>query len=535
MIALDQARTKRLTAIHGWSGTILGVLLYVVVLTGAVAVFAEEIGVWSQGGTRSANGITELIDRPLRDIARETDPRALEEISISKRTDGAIRLSLHTHAENPATGESDEFGALYYLDPQTGEPLRQWEGFSSEMRRDDGGRIALERFLIDLHVQLYVPAPWGLILTGILGLAIMVASVSGLMMHRHLIRDAFLPARGNQRLVSARDRHVLASTWSLPFGFLLAFTGAFFSFAISLGLPIVAMVAFGGDQQEMVEQVIGIEAPADKTPAPLASLDYILAESTERVGTPPVSVAIAGYGTAGATVTLFHPPDNGALLGTTLMFSGADRSFLGEKPALCTVPSAGSAVVSLMGPLHFGNFAGLTSKIAWLALGAAMSYVVISGMHMWVRRREDQAVWRRFAWAITISAWGLPLAMLGSAAAFFLTLPAGDPTFWTPMGFLIAAIAAIFVGLGPQDPSDRFRVVFAVSCLALPLLRHLTGGTAWSDALAGGQVEVISIDLLLLALGAVLLWQPNPFGRREDGEHRRSDQRGDEIVLEPAE
>ncbi|MEM6905138.1 MAG: PepSY-associated TM helix domain-containing protein, partial [Pseudomonadota bacterium] len=374
MIALDQSRTKRLTAIHGWSGTLLGILLYAVILTGAVAVFAEEIGAWSQGGNQSDQGITTLIDRPVRTLARDLDPALMEEVQISKTTSGDLRVAFNTHRTNPETGQTEDYGALYHLDPATGEVLKSELGFASE-RRGNAMGDALERFLVDLHVRLYVPAPWGLLLTGILGLAMMVAAVSGFLMHRHLIRDAFLPPRGAERLVSARDRHVLASTWSLPFGFLLAFTGAFFSFAVSLGLPVVAMVAFGGDQQQMVETVLGREAPAETAAAPLASLDYIVKESTARAGTPPVSILIAGYGTEGAEVTAFHPPDNGRLTGAAYLFDGTTRAFTGIKPIIGTAPSVGGTVVSLMGPLHFGNFGGLLSKVTWLAMGAAMAYV----------------------------------------------------------------------------------------------------------------------------------------------------------------
>ena len=68
----------------------------------------------------------------------------------------------------------------------------------------------------------------------------MAAVVSGVLMHRHLIRDLFVAERPGRRLVSARDRHVLAASWSIPFAFVLAFTGSFFSFAGTVGLPLVA-------------------------------------------------------------------------------------------------------------------------------------------------------------------------------------------------------------------------------------------------------------------------------------------------------
>ena len=37
---LSQGQLKRLTAIHGWSAVILGLLLYAVIATGAVAMTA---------------------------------------------------------------------------------------------------------------------------------------------------------------------------------------------------------------------------------------------------------------------------------------------------------------------------------------------------------------------------------------------------------------------------------------------------------------------------------------------------------------
>src|SRR3546814_11060840 len=47
MIRLPQRETKSLLAIHGWSAVFLGLLLYVVIVTGVASVFADEIGDWA--------------------------------------------------------------------------------------------------------------------------------------------------------------------------------------------------------------------------------------------------------------------------------------------------------------------------------------------------------------------------------------------------------------------------------------------------------------------------------------------------------
>ena len=81
MIPLSQAQIKRMTAVHGWAGVVLGLLLYAVVATGAVAVFAPEIGRWSVGGVRDAPPLDGPIDAKVRRLAKLVDP-AYRDIGI---------------------------------------------------------------------------------------------------------------------------------------------------------------------------------------------------------------------------------------------------------------------------------------------------------------------------------------------------------------------------------------------------------------------------------------------------------------------
>ncbi|MEM9369649.1 MAG: hypothetical protein AAGA26_00700, partial [Pseudomonadota bacterium] len=115
--------------------------------------------------------------------------------------------------------------------------------------------------------------------------------------------------------------------------------------------------------------------------------------------------------------------------------------------------------------------------------------------------------WQKFNRSLVISLWGLPIAMMGSAVAFFLTLPAGDPVWWTPAAFVITSLVVISMGLGKTDPSARYRWMLAGLCFVTPLLRMMTGGTSWSEALMTGTGEVISIDLVLILSG---LWLTYP-------------------------
>lgn len=512
MSVLDQPQTKRLMSIHGWCGTLLGLLLYAVIFTGAIVVFEDEINTWSQGALSTDEGIGTQVDHKFRVNARDIDRSFYEEVQIFRDATGDLRYLFHTHHTDEETGQIVEPAIELTLDAETQEVTNRWEGDLTERPVDPGS--ALRRFWVDLHVQLYVPSPWGLFLTGALGLAMMTAAISGLLIHKHVVRDAFVAARSRERLVGARDLHVLAGSWGLPFAILLAFTGAFFSFATTLGVPLMAMVAFEGNQEAMIEAILGAPTEADLQPAPLASLDYIIADAVQRTGGMVQSIQIMNYDSIGAQVNLRMGAAPGDLTGALLGYDGVSRGFLGVQPAIGQAPSIGSSLIALIAPLHFGNFAGVLSKTVWLGLGLAMAYVTATGMLLWTKRREDDPLWQRFQHWVYVVIWGLPGAMLISAVAYFLTLPAGDPLWWTPMGFLVGAVICIGLGLQRETAQARLRGLCAVLCIGLPVLRLLTGGTSWAEALIAAQSAIIVVDVVFLLLGLVLLRKTQVAQRR---------------------
>ncbi|MEO1143005.1 MAG: PepSY-associated TM helix domain-containing protein, partial [Pseudomonadota bacterium] len=218
-------------------------------------------------------------------------------------------------------------------------------------------------------------------------------------------------------------------------------------------------------------------------------------------------ILIQNYDTVSASVRVNIAAAEGQLAGSVLGYEGVTRQFLGFKPLIGQVPSVGSSLVGIIGPLHFGNFAGIVSKIVWLGLGLATAFVTATGMLLWAKRREEQPIWREFYKWIYVFIWGLPIAMLISAYAFFFTLPAGDPKWWTPASFVVASIIIIIGCLRGPLPEAVFKKLAGYLCLGLPLIRLMTGGTSWSEALlSDGQGAVIWIDLILLISGVILVF-----------------------------
>lgn len=507
MIPLSQPQLRRMTAIHGWSAVVLGLLLYAVVLTGAMAVFAPEIGRWSAGASRDHPAIEGPIEPILRDLVTRVDPEFRDEIGLWSGDGQDLVVNFHGHRMNPRTNELADYGTLFRVNATTGDVISRFDGFIW----DDPSvweNSALRRFLIDLHVQLYLPSPWGLIVTGVLGLMMMAAVVTGFLMHKHLVRDLFVAERPGGRLVSVRDRHVLASSWSLPFAFVLAFTGSFFSFAGTVGFPMLAYVAFNGDQEAMSDALFEPPVPEDARPARTANLDGLIGESSVRAHGAPVSfIDLSHFDRADARVTIWHEAPSGQMLMTANVYDGARPAFLESKPQVGSAPSLGGTLYSWMRPLHFGDFAGVFSQVVWGALGVAMCFVILSGIRLWLRKKPETPMWRGFGRATQVVGYGLPVGMAASGYAFFIASPAGDTFFWTPLGFVLGAAVAIAMGFAIAD-IDRlgraFQRLLAGLCLLLPVARLASGGMTWAEALMRGQADVLSIDLALLISGGAL-------------------------------
>ena len=500
--------TKRLVALHGWSATVLAILLYVVMLTGTIVVLDTELTAWSEGRADSAPvyGVRtgQLADR----FAAQVPAELHDTVFIGRGSNGTLSLFYGAPRAHPEGG-NQIFGRSFLVNPQNGVLQKARVGFLGDVLSNRPER-ALSDFLVALHVQLHVPGRWGLYLTGILGVTMLVAAITGVLIHKHILRDLFTTERPGGRLVSFRDRHTLAGVWSLPFAVLLSFTGAFLSFAISLGLPVVALVAFGGDQDRAIATVLGEQVDIDATPAPMSDLTRILTDAEMRAGGALEAMQIHDYGTAGATVRTFHSQADGALMGTTLEYSGATGAFLDAPEIVGSVPSAGSTIAALMAPLHFGNFAGWWSRIIWVGLGGAMTYTIVSGMQLWLRRREDNATWRHGAHTLSIVAWGLPIAIALTAHAFLVTQLTSDPTHWTPRAFVYSCLALIAYGLTthtrPRNQINRqLGTALSTLLLLLPVIRLQTGGLSWGEALLWGGDAVLVLDGTCLALGLFCL------------------------------
>lgn len=511
MIPLSRERRSLLLGIHGWSGAILGLLVYIVVVTGTVSVIAPEIADWSSPLQTPPNAeLPSGLDRPLRQLAKQVDPAYHGEVSVFRHAGGRLTAFFHTHRVHPETDRVEEIGVEFDLDPRNYAVLDRRDGWGEEIAKRDTSS-ALANYLVELHATLHMAPPYGLLIVGISGLALLIAAISGLLVHRHLLRELFTLRGGERPRLARRDAHAVAGAWMLPFAILFGFTGAYFSYAGTIGFPALAEAVADGDEAALAQAMVAVPPGDDGAPARMADVDAMISDAGDRAGAAPNFLAIERWGRADSTVTVFTELPEGDIVGVNYVYAGATGAFRFEKPTFGLVTSVGGALTDLVDWLHFGNFAGALAEIVWFGLGLLVAYGALTGLRLWCgRRQESSGTWRRLAGLTHWVGYGLPFSLAVVPYGFFPARAVGAAETDAAMsGAFIGAIAlAALAVLVLRDAKSVTRLLMGltgVALLGLPVLRLLTGGPAWGTALNAQLYAVLALDVAALLGGIAYL------------------------------
>lgn len=460
---------------HSSLGLAFAAAIYLVCLTGSIAVFAHEFQRW------------ELAGRPRLDsLSPEAAQRGLE-AALAAAGGGD-----HAYITVP----SDELPfALVSVEKDGAHPAWLIDGAGKVVGPGD---TPWTEFLTRLHINLHLPQSWGGFIVGLTGVALLSSLISGLLAHPRIFRDAFHLRLGGSRRLQEADLHNRLGIWALPFHVLVSLSGAVLGLTTII-VGVLGMALFQGDVNKVYALFIAQPPKDDPRPAPVIDLKPMFAEALRRSGGGRIDFIMLEHPAEMGGAALFNVErDSGRL--ANLDAYAFDRSGKVYHAQTFEENNLGEAILGSLGKLHFGWFGGGAIKLIYGLLGLGLTYLAASGVTIWLARRRDKrnpSEKLEQLWAATV--WSQPAALAITAlTASCLGAIAGKGTLVALWGAV--TLIALFASL--KMPAATIAT----------LLKRLAGGTLIAAGLIHAALRpsddamVWTVDAVLLVLGAWFVW-----------------------------
>jgi uncharacterized iron-regulated membrane protein len=470
---------RAMLAGHSALGLAFAALIYIVCLSGTLAVFVLEFKRWEQPSAPLVfeEPATEAIENAMRaafsDAKKDSKTPDLFVAWDGSRTPH-FGVSVHDHgADIDRDWLADAKGNL--VEPAAAP----WS-----------------EFLARLHINLHIPQTYGLFIVGLTGVALLSSLISGLLSHPRIFRDAFSFRIGGSRRLQEADLHNRLGVWGLPFHIVVSLTGALLGLSVLI-IGVLALAAYQGDSEKAFGELIGPQAGKDLSAAALPDLGAMIARvRKDHPGAVFSSVHVEHAGTAGQMTHLsmqtpghlssanpYYFDGSGALVGDGGLESG----------------SVGQQILGALQPLHFGWFGGMTVKIVYGVLGLALTIVTHTGVTIWLHRRREKGdptpFWERIWGAL---AWSQPFALATAAVVAI----AGAPAL-VLQGYLVCFAAALGIGYVSPDETACARILRLLSGAALCAVAALHIATFRGHDVTDPMGWII--DGVLVAGGLILI------------------------------
>jgi uncharacterized iron-regulated membrane protein len=418
---------RAMLAGHSALGIAFAALIYIVCLTGTLAVFLHELYRWEQPDAPVAE--QSLTAEAAGRILQATYDKALaansaHDVFISGPSPVQKRVIANFH-------DHDTGGEGHWLANGDGNLVVEHHAPWSE-------------FVGGLHMHLHLPRTWGLLLVGLTGVALLSSLISGLLSHPRLFKDAFALRWGGARRLEQADLHNRLGVWGLPFHVVVSTTGALLGLS-TLIVGVLALAAYDGDSEKAFATILGPHATENETAAPVPDIAAMIRQvQAKQPDAEFVSANIQHIAKAGQVVHLGMRTPGHLAMANTYYFDGSGKP-LGDGGL--ETGTVGQQILGALQPLHFGWFGGFPIKIAYGVLGLALTVVTHSGIAIWLSRRREQGrpapVWEKVWPAVT---WGQPFAIAAAALAAF----SAGGTYTLPAYLAVTLLTLLAAPLAPS-------------------------------------------------------------------------------------
>jgi uncharacterized iron-regulated membrane protein len=443
---------------HSWAGVFLSVALFLVCLSGTLAVFHQEFERWEQPA------IPEM-----------------ESVNLAA-VDNAMTAFL---AKHPTLTDHQ-----YIVFPSSGIPRLVVENDDIAYFADNTGHLlAAERspftkMLVDLHLYLNLPHSWGIIFVSTLGALICMLVITGIIAHKRLTKDAFKLRRGGNGQQYQIDLHNRLGLWAAPFHLIIGITGAYFGMA---GLIVVLMsqLYFDGDRDAAIATIFTPDPILEQTVATpnvtkaLAQMDRLAPDQ------PIIFVTVHEVNSPEQFIEVYTQVPGKLIYAESYRFDtqGNYLERTGYKDG-----HWGKQLVYAMYRLHFGDFAGIPSKLLYFILGLMLTILCVSGVEIWLAKKAHPPVLTRLWYGLV---WGSVSALALTAITGIFSDLSLIMIFWLLM--LLNMLLSVTTNLFTKSLWLR---IAGLSVLALIIVYSVYHG----DASLSQAALQLNIPMLLFAL-----------------------------------
>ncbi|MEM9066940.1 MAG: PepSY-associated TM helix domain-containing protein [Myxococcota bacterium] len=468
---------------HRAVGLAFGFLGLLLVFSGVVAIFVDDLAAWAERDRHSPpmSASVERLDEWLATASARVDAERRSSVRVFQRERDAVLFLF--------SSDGDPVFEAVWVDPVGGALADYRRGSIAEIFAPLDGQV-LSRFFVSLHVRFLLPGRAGSLSVGLVGIMLLLLVFTGIYVHWPR-RALFRRPRGARRQLLGAV-HTLAGIWTLPFTVLIIVTGAFFSFATTVLLPALAFASHGGDI-EAVQRAI--QTPVEVPPATgQASASSICADAIERTNLVLQQVELKNWGEQDAHAIVRLADPGWDLSGRLLAYSGHTGEFLEERGSIGAKPSAGATTVEAVRALHFGTLAGATTKILWAIFGLLMCVLSISGL--WVRAARTRT-WR--SQLLVVASASFPFASFLAVLAWAISPTTTAMTVAFGAAHVIGALAGL----------RNLRLLAGLTAttgLLVPIAGYLATDVSPFAALAQSEgASVIAVDGFCVLL-SLTLW-----------------------------
>lgn len=361
---MKQHTHKRLYDTHAWVGILSGILLFIVTFSGIPALFEHELGYWQYPA--------------FGEIAEDKSFDLEHTIAAANKTGFqydkySIQLpdEINNHIMMSHFSDKGEFYTRYLK-----------TGSHEEVERPPS---ALGQILTHVHTDLYLPRPYGRYLVGLAGMAMLLAIIAGILIHVKWRKEFVMlrPKRSWRLLLT--DQHKLLGLWSLPFTFILAFTGTILGL-LGIITPILALAAFDGDVQKATDTVLGPRAVITGEPAPQYSFNELWIKAQSDLTDKKIKlIEVEGAGDKGGLIKFSAHHQEHLSNIETVTYSTAtgetvhEGTFIGKGPF--------HRIFAAVTPLHYVLFGSVWLKICYALAALGACGLIVTGNMLWLERR----------------------------------------------------------------------------------------------------------------------------------------------------